>query len=853
MDEGALQVLLVEDDPAFAVLVQEMLRHLDVSLAHVGSAAAAVTHLARWAADCVVLDMGLPDTSGPQALQMIRGSFPDVPVLVLTGRDAGSAAALAVEHGAHRALSKDHADAGVLREAIGQAIVRQHPERMDRQRRRLAALLEVAAADVPAEVRIGQALTMCRDDLGMDLGAIARVDGPRYRVTHTDEDHQPVSQVEVDVARTCCALTLAADDVVAIANMGASSERAHPAYEEAGIEAYIGAPLVVNGEVWGSVSFTATAPTMQPWTELDRTYVGTLSSLLGGWIGETIRTRQLDEAMARFSLAFDNAPNGMAIASLDGQLLQVNQALCDQLHYSASQLEQMRFVDITHPEDLKLTAEFVRGLLAGTRSSNQLEKRLVRRDGSTYWAMVHAGVLRDPDGSPRYFVNQVEDITERRAARERMSHLALHDALTGLPNRVLLEDRLEHELAAARRSGQGVTVLFIDLDRFKAVNDELGHAAGDALLKVVAGRLAETVRPYDTAARLGGDEFVVVCGGLLDPEDVAPIVARIHEAITVPVEVAGHRVEVGASIGVAHAAAEDAPSATELLRSADAAMYVAKAEGRSAVQASPAGLEDVVIDRVVLEQQLRDAIEAAPVGPPGESGLTVHYQPIHATDTGRTEGLEALVRLVHPVHGMLLPGSFLPLAEASGLVVPLGRWVLRQALHDWADEPGLQLSVNVAVQELVRPDYVDEVLAALADAGVPPHRLCLEVTETADLHAEGPAMRSLHRLRLAGIRLAIDDFGAGHTALRYLNQTPFTDLKIDRSFLVDLQPGSASWSILNAIVSMCTDLGLRCTAEGIEDAVTLDLVRGVGCATTQGYLHARPASREDVCRLLQAA
>ncbi len=853
MEESALQVLLVEDDPAFAVLVLEMLREHRMAVAHVSSAAAAVTHLARWAADCVVLDMGLPDTSGPQALAMVRGSFPDVPVLVLTGRDAGSAAALSVEHGAQGALSKDHASAAVLGEAISKAVLRQHPERMERQQARLAALLEVAAADTPVEVRIGQALTMARDDLGMDLGVIGRVAGRRYRVTHTDDEHVPVPGVEVDLDRTYCDLTVRADDVVAIAHMGASSERALPAYEEIGVEAYIGAPLVVNGETWGTVSFTAAAAAARPWTELDRSYVGTLASLLGGWLGEALRSSQLDEAMARFSLAFDNAPNGMAIASLDGRLLQVNQALCDQLRYSAAQLEQMRFVDITHPEDMPTTVDFVRGLLAGTRPSNQLEKRLVRRDGSTYWAMVHAGLLRGPDGAPRYFVNQVEDVTERRAARERMSHLALHDALTGLPNRVLLVDRLAHELAAAKRGEQGVAVLFLDLDRFKAVNDRLGHAAGDELLKAVAGRLAETIRPYDTAARLGGDEFVVVCGGLDGPDDVAPIVARIHEAITRPVEVAGHIVQVGASIGVSHARGDAAPTASELLRSADAAMYTAKAEGRTAVQSAPAGLEDVAIDQVVFEQQLRDAIDTATVGAAGGHGLTVHYQPIHAADSGRLEGLEALVRWVHPAHGMLMPGAFLPMAEDTGLVVPLGRWVLRQALHDWAGEEGLQLSVNVAVHELLRPDYVDEVIAALGEAGMDPDRLCLEVTETADLHADGPAMRTLHRLRLAGVRLAIDDFGAGHTALRYLNHTPFTDLKIDRSFVVDLRPGTASWSILNAIVSMCTDLGLRCTAEGVEDVTTLDLVRGVGCATTQGYLHARPASREDVSRLLHVA
>ena len=850
MDASKLQVVLVEDDPAFAVLVTEMLRGAADTTVR-PTVDAALQHLAQHPADCVVLDMGLPDLEGPEAIAAVRTACPGTPVLVLTGRDAGEAAALAVAHDAQGSLSKDHVDGPLLEGAIAQAIARQRPDELDAHRRRLAALLEIAASQEAADTRVVAALAQAREHLGLDLGMVARVESERYSVVHADGAGSPPRGTTFPVRRTYCAMVLEAEDVVAIAHMARSPHRDHPCYATFGVETYIGVPLVVEGETWGTVNFSAVAPLVRRWSELDRDYVRLLGRLMGGWLGEAARATRLEEVTSRFRIAFDNAPNGMAVASLDGEILQANRTFGDQLRYAPGELVGRSFAELTDPEDHTATAEFVAGMVEGDADTGRLEKRFVRRDGTVFWGVVHAGVLRDDDGAPRYFVNQVEDITERRAARERLAHLALHDGLTGLPNRVLLEDRLAQELAAAGRRRQAVALLFIDLDRFKAVNDSLGHAAGDALIREVGRRVAEAIRPYDTAARIGGDEFVVVCGGLEDEAAARPIIERIHDAIVLPVDVAGHTVRVGASIGVSFSTPTQPQGAAAMLRSADTAMYEAKTRGRRAFEASAEGLDDVAIEGLVLEQQLRDAIEAAAVGAIPEHGLQLHYQPIHDAD-GRAGGVEALGRWQHPTRGMLSPATFLPLAEATGLVVPLGRWVLRQALHDWVDTAGLVLSVNVAVQELGQPGYVAAVQAAMAEAGMPAERLCLEVTETGLLHEHGSAMRVLRQLRRLGIRLAIDDFGAGQTALRYLNATPFTDLKIDRSFVVGLRPDTKGWSIFSAILGMCNDLGLRSTVEGVEDATTLSLVRGAGCTTTQGYHHARPAPLEETRRRLMA-
>jgi diguanylate cyclase (GGDEF)-like protein len=410
----------------------------------------------------------------------------------------------------------------------------------------------------------------------------------------------------------------------------------------------------------------------------------------------------------------------------------------------------------------------------------------------------------------------------RRVRDEELQRLAFHDSLTGLPNRSLLEQRIAEALAA----GEPAMVAFLDLDDFKQVNDSLGHAAGDRLLEICAERLRNALRADDTVARLGGDEFAILAFGTGEPDVV---VERLFEVLSEPVMLEGKRLHLRASVGVATTASGD-----DLLRNADLAMYAAKATGTNRYAVFTDDMHVHALARLDRREQLERAIE--------NEELVLHYQPIVDLDLGRNAGFEALVRWQHPTRGLLGPGEFIPLAEETGLIVPLGRWVLREACRQataWAGAP--YLSVNVAGAQLEQPGFVEEVASALRDGGLVAERLVLEVTESSlvgDLEAE-----RLQALRRLGVRLAIDDFGTGYSSLSYLRKFPMDVLKIDRSFTRDACEDSA---LLEAIVAMGESLGLVLVPEGIEEPEQADALRALGCRLGQGYLFGKPVPAEQL-------
>jgi diguanylate cyclase (GGDEF)-like protein len=440
------------------------------------------------------------------------------------------------------------------------------------------------------------------------------------------------------------------------------------------------------------------------------------------------------------------------------------------------------------------------------------------------------------------WVATLEDVTERRQQERQVVHMARHDALSGLPNRVRFHERMEDAIASLGR-GQQFALHYLDLDHFKEVNDSLGHSVGDGLLKVVADRLRDAVRAADTVARLGGDEFAVLQLGINQPQDAMELADRLIEIISQPCEIDGHSIAVGTSVGIA-LAPHDGADPSNLLKHADMALYRAKADGRGTVRYFEQDMDNHLQARRAVEADLRRAIAA--------EQLEVFYQPILSTVQGRITGFEALLRWRHPSRGLVPPADFLPLAEDTGLIVPIGEWVLRRACHDAAGWPqDIKVAVNLSPVQFRKGRLVDVVANALAASGLAPERLELEITEAALLQNNEETLAALRRLRSLGVRIAMDDFGTGYSSLSYLRQFPFDKIKIDRSFIQDLERTQEASTITRAITSLGSGLGITTTAEGVETPAQLAELRLEGCTEVQGYLFSPPRPSSEVPRMLE--
>ena len=448
------------------------------------------------------------------------------------------------------------------------------------------------------------------------------------------------------------------------------------------------------------------------------------------------------------------------------------------------------------------------------------------------------------DGKLVGYRGTASDVTEETKAQARVQYLSQHDPLTGLPNRSRLRDYLEQNLASLR-SGSTMTLLYIDLDRFKPVNDTLGHAAGDEVLMGVASRLRERTRDGDLVARLGGDEFVAALHRMSEDEDIDRLCNRIIEALSTPFAYENHQISIGASIGVA-LAPMDATQANELLRCADIALYQAKDAGRGTWRAYGRDMDQRLHERLRREEQLRVAI--------AEQHLEVHYQPRYLSQGMRIIGAEALVRWHHPTHGLLLPEQFIPLAEETGLIIPLGRWVLQQACQQAATWPvDMVVSVNLSPLQLHDDRLLDEISQALHENGLAGERLELEITESALLQETQSTLDLLKRIKALGVHLAVDDFGTGYSSLTSLRHYPFDVIKIDNSFVAGIEQSMEDHSIVRALIELGRGLQMRVTAEGVETEEQLRLLTDDGCTEVQGFHMSLPMPAEELRRLLAGA
>jgi diguanylate cyclase (GGDEF)-like protein/PAS domain S-box-containing protein len=557
--------------------------------------------------------------------------------------------------------------------------------------------------------------------------------------------------------------------------------------------------------------------------------------------------KALRESEERFRLTFDLAAIGIAHVSPEGRWLRVNQGICSMLGYTREELLGSYFQDVTHPDDLQQNLGHFNGLMSGNVPSYVFEKRYIRKDGSIVWANVTTSVVRDTGGEPQYSISVIEDISERKRLEERLRHQALHDALTNLPNRTLLYDRLEQAIRSAHRNHSSCALLLLDLDRFKEINDTFGHHCGDLLLQEMSLRLQRALRQSDTIARLGGDEFAV----LLPHTDEAGAVhaaEKLQKALSEPIELEGDPVgtpvDVQASIGAA-VYPRDGEDADTLMRRADVAMYLAKRVDQNC-SLYDANRDPYSPTRLALISALRHAID--------NDLLDLYYQPKVDLKSGRILGVEALARWPHPQFGFIPPDQFIPLAEHTGLIRPLTLWVLDRALAQcraWQDA-GLDLSVavNLSARNLRDPDLVSAISGSLQAWGVEAGRLVVELTESVVMSDPDHATEVLGRLHDMGVQIAMDDFGTGYSSLAYLKRLPVDEIKIDKSFVLDLADNDEDCFIVRSVADLGHSLGLDVLAEGVENQQSVRLLAMMGCDLAQGYHFGRPVPARELTTLL---
>ncbi|MFJ8149609.1 cyclic Di-GMP phosphodiesterase RmdA [Streptomyces sp. NPDC096048] len=560
----------------------------------------------------------------------------------------------------------------------------------------------------------------------------------------------------------------------------------------------------------------------------------------------------LHDSEARFRAVFEGAAIGIGIADLDGNVLQVNGALMRMFGIADPTLRGGNVREWSHPDDAPQTWRLYDELVRGEREAYHLEKAFYRPDGTVLWTNLTVSLLRDADGTPQYQLALMEDTTERRLLNLRLRYEATHDALTGLPNRSFFFERLEKALSAG--PGQRFGLCYLDLDGFKAVNDSLGHAAGDRLLVEVADRLqACATAPGEMVARLGGDEFVALTTGPGTRHEVDELAGRIMNALLAPISVDGRELTVRGSIGIVEGPAGER-SPAEVLRSADITMYRAKSAGGNRYELADPEADARVITRHGLTTALPAALER------GE--FFIEYQPLVHLGDGSVRGAEALVRWLHPQHGVLGPDRFIPLAEHTGLIVPLGRWVLEQSVRQarvWRERYGettaagpLRINVNLSPCQLTHPGLVQDTVDILERTGVAPDALCLEVTESALIGADDDLLKPLRRLAEMGVDIALDDFGTGYSNLANLRRLPVSVLKLDRSFTQSMQQFPADpvdLKIVEGIVALAHSLDLTVTVEGVETGAQAEQLRILGCDTAQGWYYARPGPPERLHEL----
>jgi diguanylate cyclase (GGDEF)-like protein/PAS domain S-box-containing protein len=554
----------------------------------------------------------------------------------------------------------------------------------------------------------------------------------------------------------------------------------------------------------------------------------------------------LRESEDRFRAIFHQAGVGLAHLTLDGKWIQANLKFCEIIGYSIPEIQQLSYRDITHPNDLPSDEDMIRGLLSGEYFQYTKEKRYIHKEGHIVWVNITVSMICDRTGAPIYTVTAIEDITNRKKIESELMHLANHDSLTGLPNRVLIKDKLSQAVAHAHRMHQQIAVILIDIDRFKNVNDSLGHSIGDLIIVEIGRRLSSRVAPHHMVGRLGGDEFVILLTELDNEELISGIAQDVLDVLAQKLNVHEHEFFLSGSLGVS-IYPKDGADSQSLLKNADTAMYRAKDAGGNNIKFYAHEMNARAMARFTIESGLRRALE--------KQEFELHYQPQLDVLSNQVVGMEALLRWYPSGNFKFSPSEFIPIAEETGLIVPIGEWVLRTACAQnraWHDAGyQMRVAVNLSARQFKQKNIVKLVKQVLQQTGCDPDWLELEITESVVMEDPQSATETLQELSDMGVHLSIDDFGTGYSSLSYLKRFPIDTLKIDQSFVRDITTDADDAAIAKAVIALAHSMKLKVVAEGVETAEQLEYLRVQLCDIMQGYLFSRPMSVADVAVFLQ--
>ena len=800
---SGLKLLVVDDAPPDRALLAALVARsgeLDATVCAVGSLAEARAAIAADPPDCVLLDLHLPDGDGRQLVDEVVGLLPGGVVIVLTGYDDSDLAGEALAAGAEDHLRKRDLTPEVLGRAVRYAI--------DRTRIRTSVQEAAHRRQVVLDA-VREGFVLFDAD-----GTVIEVNRAATELLATPVA-ELLGQPHVSVAHP-----VFGPDGAPLAAPGVADGRTVLAGAGLGPHALVGIDVPGAGRRW--LEFSAQAATVE------RGHAGTVATIVDVTAAHEARI-ELERARDRFVALIRSSADPILVYDGDGLLTFASPALSHLIGGDAESWIGRPVADLLHPADRSGFAGLLRSQLDMQGSTTTLECRVVVQGGGyRYVELTQTNLVGDP--SVGGFVGNARDVTERVVIADQLAHDALHDVLTDLPNRALLLDRLGHALRRSERRRSLSAVLYLDLDGFKHVNDSLGHAAGDELLVAIARRLERLVRPSDTVGRLGGDEFVVIMEDAGDMASVAAVAERVRSELRRPVQVRGQAMSIGASIGVALAHGRD-PDA--VLQEADTALYRAKRAGRDRFEVYDTTMQTAARHRLETEARLRSALDRSRVCPV--------FQPLVRATTGDVVGAEALARLDEGASALVEPAVFIEVAEETGLVIPLGAAMLEAGCAEAARRPAEQwISVNVSSRQLVGDGFVASVAASLARHGGAPERICLELTERTLVAADAATQHTLQGLRELGVRLAIDDFGAGWSGLSYLRRFPVDLVKIDRAFIAGLGSAREDAEVVRAVVGLGHALWLEVVAEGIETEAQAQMVADLGCDYAQGYYYGRP-------------